>query len=47
MVTVGGVPLDYDERETLAFADGFRNWDEMLSFWEGRLPFKGNIIHWR
>ena len=47
MVTVGGVPLDYDEREGLAFADGFQNWDEMLSFWEGRLPFKGNIIHWR
>ena len=47
MVTVQGVPLDYGERETLAQADGFRNWDEMLSFWEGRLPFKGYIIHWR
>jgi hypothetical protein len=47
MVTVDGVPLDYSEREALAVADGFRNWDEMLSFWEGRLPFKGFIIHWR
>ena len=47
MVTVGGVPLDYDEREQLAKADGFDNWDEMLKFWEGRLPFEGNIIHWK
>ena len=47
MVTVGGVPLEYDERETLAVADGFRDWNEMLAFWEGRLPFKGSIIHWR
>jgi len=47
MVTVGGVPLDYDEREQLAKADGFNGWDEMLSFWEGRLPFVGQIIHWR
>ena len=47
MVTVAGVLLDYSERETLAVADGFRNWDEMLAFWEGRLPFKGQIIHWR
>ena len=47
MVTLGGVPLTYDERERLAEADGFENWDQMLAFWEGRLPFKGNIIHWR
>lgn len=47
MVTLAGVPLTYDEREQLAVADGFRNWDEMLAFWDGRLPFEGNIIHWR
>jgi hypothetical protein len=47
MVTLGGVPLTYDERELLAVADGFRNWDEMLEFWEGRLPFVGQIIHWK
>jgi hypothetical protein len=47
MVTVGGVPLDYHEREELAYADGFTNWDEMLAFWDGRLPFKGHIIHWK
>lgn len=47
MVTVGGVPLDYDEREQLAKADGFAGWDEMLNFWDGRLPFTGQIIHWR
>ena len=46
MVTVGGVPLDYTERESLAVADGFPGWDEMLAFWEGRLPFTGSIIHW-
>jgi hypothetical protein len=47
MVTVGGVPLDYSEREALAIADGFSGWEEMLAFWEGRLPFVGQIIHWR
>lgn len=46
MVTVSGIPLDPDERELLAQHDGFENWDEMLAFWEGRLPFKGKIIHW-
>ena len=47
MVTVDGVLLDYNERERLAYADGFANWDEMLKFWEGRLPFVGQIIHWK
>jgi hypothetical protein len=46
MVTVDGCLLTYDEREQLAFCDGFANWDEMLAFWEGRLPFVGQIIHW-
>jgi hypothetical protein len=47
MVTIDGVPLDYSEREQLAEHDGFDNWDQMLAFWEGRLPFKGQIIHWK
>lgn len=47
MVTIDNVPLDYTEREALAYADGFSDWDEMLQFWEGRLPFKWQIIHWR
>lgn len=47
MVSIDGVPLDLDEREALAKRDGFSGWDEMLEFWEGRLPFEGQIIHWR
>jgi hypothetical protein len=40
-------PLDADECESLAVADGFESFAEMLSFWEGRLPFYGHIFHWR
>lgn len=47
MVEIDGVPLATDEREELAVADGFSGWEEMLEFWEGRLPFRGQIIHWR
>lgn len=36
-----------DERENLARRDGFNNFSEMMSFWDGRLPFSGHIIHWR
>ena len=32
--------------ERLAIADGFNTFAEMMKFWEGRLPFEGNIIHW-
>jgi|SRR5579875_2380985 hypothetical protein len=46
IVSINGVPLDQNEREQLAINDGFRSWEDMLSFWDGRLPFKGNIIHW-
>ena len=46
MVEIDGVPLDHSEREQLAMRDGFDNWDAMLAFWEGRLPFSGQIIHW-
>ena len=47
MVEIDGVPLDHSEREQLAVRDGFDGWDAMLAFWEDRLPFSGQIIHWQ
>ena len=46
-VAADGEYLDGDERRNLAVADGFAGYAEMLRFWDGRLPFKGFIIHWR
>lgn len=46
-VFVGGEELFSDERETLARLDGFEDFTEMKAFWKGRLPFKGEIIHWQ
>lgn len=46
-LSIDGVALDVDERERLAIADGFTTFKEMMEFWDGRLPFKGQIIHWR
>jgi len=46
-IYVDGDWLDQDECERLAQADGFENFAMMMSFWDGRLPFKGQIIHWR
>jgi hypothetical protein len=46
-VIIDGVTLDRGERETLARRDGFPNFEEMIQFWRGRLPFRGQIIHWR
>lgn len=46
-VTIDGIKLDRSEREALAVRDGFPNFEEMIQFWRGRLPFKGQIIHWR
>jgi len=45
-VTVGGYVLDKSEKERLAQADGFPDFASMMKFWDGRLPFKGSIIHW-
>ena len=51
-VFIDGVELSLSEKNALAFCDGFRSrgvedaFDEMMEFWEGRLPFSGNIIHW-
>ena len=38
--------LDASECELLAHFDGFSSFTEMLSFWEGKLPFYGHIFHW-
>lgn len=47
-VVIDGITLDHAERDALAVSDGFSSgWLEMLAFWEGRLPFKGNIFHWK
>lgn len=47
LVFVDGVQLDPDECEQLARCDGFSDFAMMMTFWDGRLPFTGNIIHWR
>lgn len=46
-VEIDGVELDESEREALAKRDGFKDFDAMLEFWAGRLPFKGHVIHWK
>lgn len=46
-VSIDGVVLDYSEKEQLARRDGFSSFAEMMTFWDGRLPFRGHIIHWR
>lgn len=46
-IEIDGVELSATEREALARRDGFESFDAMLDFWEGRLPFKGHVIHWR
>ena len=46
-VIIDGQILDRSEREALAVADGFPDFRAMMKFWEGRLPFKGFIIHWK
>ena len=39
--------LSGSENEELARRDGFSDFQEMMKFWDGRLPFEGQIIHWR
>lgn len=46
-VTVDDVVLCEDECEHLAVRDGFKDFAEMMSFWDGRRPFEGDIIHWK
>lgn len=45
-IEIAGVVLSDSEREAFAVRDGFKNVNDMLNFWAGRLPFKGQIIHW-
>lgn len=51
-IKIDGEWLNFDEINSLAWRDGFRPrsrdeaFTEMLQFWEGRLPFTGDIIHW-
>lgn len=54
-MAIEGVPLASWECENLAWRDGFRLdverptrgcFELMMRFWDGRLPFKGQIIHW-
>lgn len=47
VIVVDNITLVHDEMEQLARRDGFADYAEMMKFWEGRLPFKGHIIHWR
>jgi hypothetical protein len=47
LLVIDGVQLDATERDQLARRDGFDDFNDMLDFWAGRLPFKGHIIHWQ
>lgn len=50
VVRVNDDELTGDEREQLARRDGFSSFAKMMKFWtvpKNRLPFIGNIIHWR
>jgi len=46
-IIIGDYMLDPSERESLARADGFADFGDMIAFWNGRLPFRGHLIHWR
>jgi hypothetical protein len=46
-IYLDGQQLALDECHRLARADGFTNFADMIRFWEGKLPFHGDIIHWR
>jgi hypothetical protein len=52
-IRINGIPLSWDEKNQLAWADGFRPalgrdyaLVAMMQFWRGQLPFLGHIIHW-
>lgn len=46
-VWIDGNQLDQSECEALARRDGFRDFPDMMAFWNGRLPFTGDVIHWK
>ena len=50
VIRIDGIYLADDEREAFARRDGFDSLDDMLIFWrepKNRLPFRGQILHWR
>lgn len=46
-IAIDGIYLTPDEEDSLARADGFRDFLEFSEFWDGRRPFSGDIIHWQ
>lgn len=46
-ITIEGIELDRSECEAFARRDGFENFEDMMTFWSGRVPFKGQIVHWK
>ena len=46
-VVIDGIELGESEREAFAIHDGFESFSDMLDFWAGRLPFRGQIVHWQ
>lgn len=46
-VAIDGIVLDESEAVALSRRDGFSSFQEMMKFWQGRLPFEGQIVHWR
>ena len=46
-ISIEGAQLAPSELQRLARADGFTDELEMLAFWTVRLPFEGDIIHWK
>jgi hypothetical protein len=46
-VWIDGAGLSLDEREALARSDGFKSFADMMQFWDGKLPFAGQVFHWR
>lgn len=47
MIWIDGIELSESEREAFAIRDGFDSFHDFMEFWAGRLPFKGQIVHWR
>ncbi len=46
-ISIDGAGLDPSECDQLARCDGFLDYVDMMCFWSGRLPFRGQIIHWK
>lgn len=46
-IFIDGARLSFDECNQLAKRDGFRDYLEMMKFWDGRRPFEGDVIHWK